>query len=218
MTLRQATIVAFPQPGTSNQPYPVGNLPPFVPVNTTIIDTDAAAIIAKTAALELTLLSVDSDLFSLNSNLAKYLEQQQAITKLIGEIDIAIQGYAAAISYQTTVVASAASNQIQTNNFNNAITKDESVKMPSLPEQYTQTIQDAILIKEAANGAAIVTNFATEQAGKAIGWITGTETYKNTQGWLGRQIERIKASVFPPSPDTVVSQSAALGLAKVPGQ
>lgn len=218
MTLRQATIVAFPQPGTSNQPYPVGTLPPFVPVATSIVDTDAAAILAKTAALELTLLSVDSDLFSLNGNLAKYLEQQQAITKLIGEIDIAIQGYAAAISYQTTVVASAASNQIQTNNFNNAVTKDESVKMPSLPEQYTQTIQDAILIKEAANGAAIVTNFATEQAGKTIGWITGTETYKDTQGWVGRQVDRIKALLFPPGPDTVVSQTSAVGLAKVPGK
>jgi hypothetical protein len=218
MTLRQATIIATPQPGTSNQPYPVGKLPPFVPVVTTIVDTDAAAIIAKTAALELTLLSVDSDLFSLNSNLAKYLEQQQAITDLIGAIDVAIQGYAASISYQTIMVASAASNQIQTNNFNNAVTKDESVKMPSLPEQYTQTIQDAILIKEAANGAAIVTNFATEQAGKTIGWITGTETYKDTQGWLGRQIDRIKALLFPPSPDTVVSQASAVSLAKVPGK
>ena len=214
MDLKQVTITATPQPGTSNQPYPVGNLPPFVPVKTTIVDTDSVAIAAHATAIGKNLVTMDSAIWHISNKINLILEQQQAISKAIPAIEVALQGYAGVLSYQCAVNAMAASNQIQTNNFNKAVSDDGTVKMPPLVDQYQATMTDAILLKETATGAGIITNYATEQLGRLVGWITGTETYKDATGWISRKLDSLKSSIFPPSATTVSSSTQAAAGAK----
>jgi hypothetical protein len=216
MSLRQITTIATAQPGTSNLPYPAYNLPPFVPVTTTIIDTDSAAIAAKTAALTAELTLMSSDLFYIRSNLSNYLEQQKSINKAISDIDVAIQGLMAATSYRTVIVAAEASNQIQTNNFDNAVANTSSLEMPSVPTQFREEIVGAGIIRSAANTQGTVTNFATEQAGRTVSWIAGTETYKDTSGWFKRQVDTLKNFLFPPSPKSTEQSTKAIAGIKSP--
>ena len=218
MSLRQINIVATPQPGTTNTPFPAGPVPAFVPVTTTIVDTDAAAIVAQTTAFATELVFMSSDLFYVRSNLESYVEQQKAINKAISDIDVAIQGLMAATSYRTAIVAAEASNQIQTNNFDNAVSNTSSLQMPSIPTQFKEEITGAGIIRAAANTQGTITNFATEQAGRTVSWIAGTETYKDTSGWIKRQIDALKNFIFPPTPKAVAQSGKALTGTKDPSE
>ena len=186
------------------------------PGTTTIVDDAAAAIVAQTAALGGELLFMSTDLFYLRANLESYIEQQKAINKAISDIDVALQGLMSAISSQTVIVAAAASNQIQTNNFDNAVSNASALDMPSLPEQLKEQIVGAGTIRTAATAQGTVTNYATEQAGRTVSWITGTETYKGTTGWIKRQIDALKSLIFPPSPEEVEQSTKSISGVKTP--
>ena len=218
MSLRQINIVATPQPGTTNTPFPAGPVPAFVPVTTTIVDTDAAAIVAQTTAFTTELVFMSSDLFYVRSNLESYVEQQQAINKAILDLDVAIQGLMAATSYRTSIVAAEASNQIQTNNFDNAVSNASSLEMPNIATQLREGVVGAEIISTAAKTQGTITNFATEQAGRTVSWITGTEIYKDTSSWFKRQIDNLKNFIFPKSPKGVAQSGKSLSGTKDPSE
>ena len=174
------------------------------------------AIAAKTTALGAELTFLSADLFYVRSNLESYVEQQKAINKAISDIDIALQGLMAATSYKTAITAAEASNQIQTNNFDNAVSNASALEMPSITEQFKEQIVGAGIIKNAATAQGTVTNYVTEQAGRTVSWIAGTETYKGTTGWIKRQIDALKSLIFPPSPKEVEQSTKAVSGVKTP--
>ena len=194
------------------------------PGTTTIVEDAAAAIALQTAAFEVSLLCIDSDLFQINTNLAKILEQSKAQSKALSDLSISIAGLSAATSNVSVIQAAAAANQIQTNNFQVAATKQtmkatgqEPPTLPPIPDQMAEVITNSLTLNAAATAQGAITNFITTQIAATQTWILGTETYKDVTTWLKKQKDLIIASVFPPAPTTVASQSAALALAKVPG-
>lgn len=217
MDLKQVELEAFPQPGTTNLPYPIGPVPAFKPVVTEIVDTDAAAILSQTVQIVLELKLINADLFQINANLAKIVSNTQLTAKGVHDLDVMVPAYSTVVSSQTAIEAMRVASQIQTNNFNKAmVPEDQRPQLPTPEMQYEKGIFDAIDMNIAARTAGTIVNFASEYAGRTVSWITGTETYKETTGWLKRQIDALKAAIFPPGPDTTASAAKALTVTKVP--
>ena len=93
------------------------------PGTTTIVNDAAAAIALQTTALTAELVFIDADLFQININVAKLVDQAKVSAKALSDLQVSIAGLSAATSNAAVIQAAAASNQIQTNNFQVAATK-----------------------------------------------------------------------------------------------
>lgn len=220
----QIQTIANPQPGTTNTPYPAGPVPAFVPVVTTIVDTDSVAILAKTAALVNPLTSslrtIEYTMFQINANIAGIIAQQRDIDKMIADLDAALLGYAATLTSQGKVVSMKASSQIQTNNFARKVMDPENkVVLPPIEEQMKTSMIEGIFLKDTAYTTGALTSFIIDQFRKANDWLLGTELYKTIKGWIQNKLEGIYAfltrEITPSSPYVVVTTEAALTRTKI---
>jgi hypothetical protein len=209
-TLEQVTVIADPQAGTSNQPFPVGNLPPYVPVTTTIVDTSAASITAQTTALTLQLKLLHGALVQVNNNLAKMADESKVKTKSINDFNIGILGWASTKSNQSVTIAAAAAATAKSNNFYRAAS-DAAPVMPSVDNQLKESITDAINLNVAATAQGAITSIITRQLIGIQNWITGTEVYKTVSGFIKAKLTTITSSISASVNRITSNVKAALG-------
>jgi cell division protein FtsL len=195
------------------------------PGTTTIVDDAALAIGAQTTAIGAELVFMSTDLFYIRANLETLAEQSKVQSKALSDLSVSIAGLSAATSNLGVIQAAAASNQIQTNNFKVAATKQTMVAtgqtpptMPPIPDQMKDVITNSMVLNAAATTEGAITNFITTQAAAAQSWIIGTEVYKDVAGWLKKQKDLIVAAVFPPSPKAVAQSGKALSGTKDPSE
>jgi len=193
------------------------------PGTTTIVDDAAAAIVAQTAALGGELLFMSTDLFYLRANLESLVEQSKIQSKALSDLSVSIAGLSAATSNLGVIQAAAAANQIQTNNFKVAATKQTMAAtgqtpptMPPIPDQMTEVITNSMTLNAAAVTEGAITNFITTQATAAQTWIVGTETYKDVTNWLKKQKDTLVSAIFPPSPKGVAQSAKSITAVKDP--
>jgi cell division protein FtsL len=186
------------------------------PGTTTIVNDAAAAITAQTAALTAELVFIDSDLFQINVNVAKLVDQAKVSAKALSDLQVSIAGLSAATSNAAVIQAAAASNQIQTNNFQVAATKatleatgQPVPAMPPIVDQMKTVVTDSMVLNAAATAEGAITNFIQTQAAAAQTWLVGTEVYKDVASWFKKQKDILVAAVFPPSADTAESAAKA---------
>ena len=224
MSLYQITTIANPQPGTTNTPFPAGPVPAFVPVTTTVVDTDAAAILNNTAAMAAPftgkLSQIGTTIFYINANLSNIIAQQRDIDKMIADLDAAVLAYAACISSQTKVISMKAASQIQTNNFARKIADPEDkVKMPPKEEQLKTSMTEGLFLKNTLYTTGVLTSFIIDQFRKANDWLLGTEAYKTVKGWVQKKLDEfytwLTQEITPSTPYVVTTSEAAATVQKI---
>jgi hypothetical protein len=212
--------IATPQPGTSNQPYPVGKLPPFVPVVTTI-DSDHAAIILKQSLLvDAVLMKIHACLVEVNKSLRETKNFQTSIPPAVDALSPSIFSITAGKTVQTAIIAASAANQIKTNNFKVEIKKQagDNPEMPTSVIQIKDSVVDSIEMTSASRVATAISNYGNSVTSSIANAITGTETYKTVVDYLKKAKDQLLSLIFPPTPTDVKSSVQAVTGIPVPGK
>lgn len=204
---KRIVVVVSPQPGTSNQPYSIGPLPPFSPVTFIIGDDSAARIMAESAMLTaliaslmgqvgtgVTPLTIAGVLSGVNDSLASMADRKKEIAKFLSDLNIATGSVATSKSTHGAILTIAAANQIQTNNFYQAAMPDKPVMKP-LDEQFIVTIKNGNLVESAAKASAMTIGFVNDSVAQVGSWITGSEIYRSVAKWISDSIDTIGAQI-----------------------
>jgi hypothetical protein len=213
-------IVAFPQPGTSNQPFPVGNLPAYVPVSTTITDTHTPAIINQTTKLSLALEQesffiqaelafISAALNQLNNNIARLADVTTAQISAVSNLEVVLGVKTVTEISKTSLAVTAATNQIKTNNFGRAITQ-EKPKLDTFEQQLRDSVKDAINLNTISALNSGVTSTINTTISATTGVIAKTETFKGLSSWFNSVKNTILSALFPPSAAQLASNAAAV--------
>lgn len=218
-------------------------MPSFVtmtgPGTATVTDDAAVAIAAQTTALTAaiaaatvkvtgapgvpgTLWAIDADLASIQKSIARIADSETVIKDQLYNLNIALAGLTSATSNNTSVQTMLAVNQIKTNNFQVAVTKD-GLKAAGIPEPVMPTIIEQIqtAISEALEFASLarVSGFFTETLNSIITdistFITGTEVYKTVSAKL-EEFKQSLLNILPPSLSSVKATAETISGVKTP--
>ena len=218
-------------------------MPSFVtmtgPGTATVTDDAAVAIAAQTTALTAaiaastlqvtgapgvpgTLWAIDADLAAIQKSIARIADSEDVIKDQLYNLNIALAGLTSATSNNTSVQTMLAVNQIKTNNFQVAVTKD-GLKAAGVPEPVMPTIIEQIqtAINEALEFASLarVAGFFTDTLNNTITgittFITGTEVYKTVAAKL-EQFKQAILNVLPPSPSSIKTTAETISGVKTP--
>jgi hypothetical protein len=227
MAFGQGTkIIAFPQPGTSNTPFPVGNLPPFVPVVTTITDTHTAAIIVQTEKLIANFnsehfklqakIAIDlaATLNQLNISIAKLSDVYEGQLKAISDLETMTTVKTSSTIKSNVLAATGITNQIKTNNFGTVINKEKPI-VPSSEQQFKESVAEAAAMITSNTVLSALVTFGTNSIERTASLIAGTETYKGISAWLTKQKDVILSAILPPSTGVIASNAASIAGQKI---
>ena len=164
-------FVASPQPGTSNQPYPVGRSPAFVPVNATVTNDYAANIEAESLVLSafiaslmtqlgngVTPMTIAGVLSGVNDSLTRMADTKIAMAKALANLSIAVAANSVATSAQTLTISTLGGSDLEKNNFYKATSPDTPV-MPTVTEQLKVSVTNGGLLQTAGRAANIASSF-----------------------------------------------------------
>ena len=220
-------------------------MPSFVtmtgPGTATVTDDAAAAIALQTTALTTaiagltlaikgtpsvptggTLSAIDADLSAISKSIARIADTEAVISGQLQSLNIALAGLTSATSNNTSVQTMLAVNQIKTNNFQVAVTKD-GLKAAGIPEPVMPTIIEQIqtAINEALEFASLarVAGFFTDTLNGIITgistFITGTEVYRTVAAKL-EEFKQALLNVLPPSPSSLKTTAETISGVKSP--
>jgi hypothetical protein len=205
------------------------------PGTTTIKDDAATEITAQTAAITKTmtantaavntrLSTMDAALNQINNNLSALVEQSKLISKAISDLEVTASVSVAGQSSLNALQATAIANQIKTNNFQTAATKEALARtgqpapiLPTFDDQIKEGISDAINLNLASTAQGAGVSFINSTITNTATLIAGTEVYKTVGGWLNRQKNLLVSAIIPPTPRQVASNvAAATGVKSIP--
>jgi Leucine-rich repeat (LRR) protein len=193
----------------------------------TINDDAAAAIIAQTAAVTSTMTSnntlliaeltfIDSAINQININVGKLVDRSALISKAISDLDATTSVSVSSQNTMNVLQATAIANQIKTNNFQMAATKEALERtgqpvpvLPDFQEQIKEGVTDAVNLNIASTVQGAGLSFLNSTLESTASLIAGTETYKGISAWLTKQKDVILSAILPPSASTVASAGAA---------
>jgi hypothetical protein len=220
-------------------------MPSFVtmtgPGTATVTDDAAAAIALQTTALTGaigtavvkiqgapaipgTLFTIEAQLANINTTLGRIADTETLVKDQLYNLNIALAGLTSATSNNTSVQTMLAVNQIKTNNFQVAVTKD-GLKAAGIPEPVMPTIIEQIqtAISEALEFASLarVAGFFTDTLNGIITgistFITGTEVYKTVAAKL-EEFKQALLVILPPSAASIKAGLASqTGTKDTPG-
>jgi len=207
------------------------------PGTTTIVDDAAAAIIAQTNAITATMTSnntlliaeltfIDSAINQININVGKLVDRSALISKALSDLEATTSVSAAGQSSLNALQATAIANQIKTNNFQMAATKEALARtgqpeptLPSFDDQLKESVNDAITLNAISTAQGVATSFINSTISSTTSLIAGTETFKGISSWLTKQKDVILSAILPPSASTIASAGAAAsGVKTIVGQ
>jgi hypothetical protein len=212
--------IANPQPGTSNQPYPVGILPPFVPVVTTIESDHAALIIAQSLVVDAILVKIHACLVEVNKSLRETKKFQTSIPPAVDALSPVVLSVTAGRTVQTAIRSATVSNQIKTNNFAVAVKKQagDNPELPSTIDQLTVSIVEATELTAASRITTAIGDFGNYVTSSITTYITGTDAYKTVVDYLKKAKDQLLGLIFPPTATDVKSSTQAVAGVPVPGK
>jgi hypothetical protein len=193
-------FVASPQPGTSNQPYPVGNSPAFVPVTVTVVDTYAAAVIAQTAEQLLVYEAIFTTLSQINNTLQELIPNYESVPGNLEKAAIPLLSWAGATGFSTIMDAARVPNQIKKNNFDKAVLGQANA--PTMPEtavQLKESVVDGKLMQTTISATVKVIEIINGATVSVQNWILSTDTYTSFTKWFNDAKDRFLKLFLPPS-------------------
>jgi hypothetical protein len=189
------------------------------PGSAVVTDDAAAAITLQTTALTGaisgiatvqigTIATPGSLLFLLsqiNTTLAKINDNDQTISKAVGDLNSAIGSLASAQSKSNQIQEMAAANQITTNNFQMQVTKEAlkraDLPLPTLPspkEQLETAVKEGLSLNVVSAASGAVTSMIESTAKGTATWIASTEIYRSAASYVTRAKDSLIA-IIPPS-------------------
>jgi hypothetical protein len=201
----------------------------------TIIDDAAAAITAQTAAVTSTmtanntaliaeLVFIDAAINQINNNLSALVDRSTLLTKAISDLEATSSVSAAGQSSLNALQATAIANQIKTNNFQMAATREALIRtgqpepvLPTFDLQLEESVRDAISLNTISIAQGTVTSFINSTISNTGALIAGTEAYKGISAWLTRQKDTLVAALIPPSASAAEKNAKAIAGVKVLG-
>lgn len=208
-TGKQITIVADPQPGTTNTPFPSDKQPAFTPVDFEISDDHFSQIIAQTTQISARNERLISGSNQLSNALNTMADKQQANTKLIKDIDIALCGLATSLTMTQTLLSALICSNIKKNDvmngsFNNNLEYSKEIKeinsqLATTDQQIAQTVTDgAVLVKSAAVENTIQISI-TSAAFAIVGWISETAVWTSIKKYVTDIFDTVVTNILPSS-------------------
>jgi hypothetical protein len=193
------------------------------PGSAIVTDDAGAAILAQTAALSAELVFIDANLSHINANVARIADNSAAIGKAVSDLNAAIGSLAAAQNKSNMYQATMAANQIVTNNFQMAVTKQgleaTGQPVPLLPnfsEMIKTEISNAVTFNQLSIAQGAVTQFINSSIADIGTWIAGTAVYQTVSSWVKSATASL-LSIFPSSPKSAASViKAAAGVKATP--
>lgn len=199
---------AAPQLGTSNLPYPTGNLPPFVPVQFNVVDSYGPSILASqnvtisalaatisnltgAPGIPGTLWAVDADLAAINKTLSKIADNKKTLADTLINLNVAVNAMVVAKNNETANIKVTAINTIKSNNFYMAASTEQPI-MPPLEEQIKEALKDATSFTTGATALGFINDTINSAIFQVSTYITGTEIYKT----ISNKLEEFKKSIF----------------------
>jgi hypothetical protein len=188
------------------------------PGTATVTDDAALAIGAQTLAIVSAIGSaeipgtISACLAEISANLGRIADQDKAIAKSISDLNIAVGTMAAASSENNSMQAMVAANQIATNNFQVAVTKEALTRagidqptMPTLEDQMKTAVSDGVKFNIVATANGGITHFITSTITNTGQWIAGTAAYQTVSAWANKIKDSI-ASIEIPSAESLASR------------
>jgi len=207
-TGKKTEIVAFPQPGTTNTPFPSDRLPAFNPVSFSVVDDHPLSIALQAEAIEaqnLFLISVENQL---NNSLNILADKEQANLKQMSNLVIALNGLSVALTKTQTLLSSRLANDVKFNdvyngrfndNLNYKLEIDEVKKsMPPVEEQIALSVAEGDIIVRAAAGENAVTQTIQGATNGITSWIKSTSVYNSVKKYVDETFDTI-FSIIPSS-------------------
>ena len=190
----QITVVANPQPGTTNTPVPAPPVPAFIPVVAT--GEDDLSVVATDELVALILLieksmiymsniygmpgnmpAIENDVYVLAKTTSTVLDLFKTLQTSISDMNEAIIALAAARGMNSAMIAPLIANQIRTNNFMMSV-RDEQPELPSTKDQFISNITESTIALEAATAQAASETMIRTSFSRLQTWITETDTYQ----------------------------------------
>lgn len=201
-------FVASPQPGTSNQPYPVGNLPAFVPVTVTVTDSYGAAVIAQTAQQLLVYEAIWATLSQVNNTLQAVIPNYESVPVNLEKAAVPLISWAGAVGFNNIMDAARAGNQIKKNNFDKAVLGESNA--PQMPETFVQmkdSILEAKIMQATVKAEVKVVEIVNSATVSVQNWILDTDTYTTFSKWFDDAKDRFLKLFLPPSAGALESSA-----------
>lgn len=195
---QKQVFVASPQPGTSNQPYPVGKLPPFVPVTVTVIDTYAAAVIAQTAQQLIVYEKIWATLSQINNTIQAIAPNYESVPGNLDKAALPLLSWAGAVGHNSIIDAARASNQIKKNNFDQAVSPEKPIPVNTY-DQLLEVIRDANTMQVTVRAVVTSVEIVNTATVGVQNWILGTDTYNTFSKWFSDAKDRFFKLFLPPS-------------------
>lgn len=205
--------IAYPQPGTTNQPTPIKKVPAFFPVNFTVIDNYGAAVSAQTEVLISLLASLQLQignsatpgtliacLSGINESLCAMADSRAAFSKTLNDLNFAIGSVTVSINQKVSILSMQVANKINDDNWHKKV-NGANPQLPDIEEQIKIVVKDALILEKTAEVSGSLSTMIKNTTEKIAFWITGTDIYKSVSAW----IKTATNSVFAPILQSVTS-------------
>lgn len=213
---QKQVFVASPQPGTSNQPYPVGNLPAFVPVTITVTDTYGAAVIAQTAQQLLVYEAIWATLSQVNNTLQAVIPNYESVPGNLEKTALPLLSWSGAVAFNSIMDAARASNQIKKNNFDKAVMGANAPQMPETYVQLKESILEAKIMQATVRAEVKVIEIVNSATVSVQNWILDTDTYTTFSKWFEDAKDRFFKLFLPPSAGALESSAKLIAGDPIP--
>jgi hypothetical protein len=190
-TGKQITIIADPQPGTTNTPFPSDKQPAFFPVQFSVSDDYPLAIPKQTAALVAQTEKIIAAQNQLVNAMNAITDKMQGNLKMTTELDIAFSGLATSLTatqllLSTAVTSNIKSNDVYNGKFNDTLSyKEEISEVNKKSQPATDQIANAVAEANSLTAAAAEENTVNQAIqGVTTGitnWVKSTEFYTSAK-------------------------------------
>jgi hypothetical protein len=196
------SVVTMTGPGTATV---TDDAAAAIALQTTALGTANAALIAAIGpagpAVPGTL---KATLASISDNLGRIADQDKLIAKALSDLQIAVGTMSAAASDNNATQTILAASQIETNNFQTAVTKEAlqraglpEPKMPTLEEQLKTSVKNGISFSTISTANGAIQHFLQKTITSTATWIAGTAPYMAVEGYLKKIKDTILAIEIP---------------------
>jgi hypothetical protein len=207
-TGKQITIIADPQPGTTNTPFPSDKQPAFFPVNFSVTDDHPLAIYGQTNTMLARNEIIMMGMIQLTNAINSVTDKIQANAKTTSDVDIALAGLATSLSMTQLLLSARVANSLKFNDvyngrFNDTLEYKSEIsqideKVAPAREQILESVAEGKILVAAAAEENTVNQVIQGAVNGLTGWFKDTAFYTSMKKYVDDIFESMTA-IIPPS-------------------
>jgi hypothetical protein len=193
-TGKKITVIADPQPGTTNTPFPDSKRPAFFPVQFSVTDNYPQAVITQTAALTKQTVLIIAAQNQLTNAINSITDKMQGHSKMLTEIDIALSGLATSLTATQLLLSTAVTNDIKTSDvasgrFNDTLSYKTEIsetkdRLSPITDMISQSVAEGQTLTTLAAEENTVNQAIQGVTTGIINWVKDTEFYTSAKKFV----------------------------------